>query len=181
MRDALTQAELKSVLAYDPDTGRFTWVSKVNNFEAGSIAGGPNWHGYLRIKICQTSYQSHRLAFLYMTGAFPVDQVDHINGIRDDNRWLNLRQSTPLMNMKNRRLFRNSTSGTPGVYFHRGARKWMAHIGVGRAQVHLGSFSDKSDAVHARHVAEKEYGFHENHGRVSTGRAGILKGESPCK
>ena len=84
----LTAARLRKMLHYDPETGVFTrlWT--------GNVTGCPDAKGYLRIAADGRSYRAHRLAVLYMTGAWPSEQIDHINQVRTDNRWSNLRPAT---------------------------------------------------------------------------------------
>ncbi len=92
MKTEITQAELVENLSYDPDSGVFRRkISNTRAVKAGDIAGSQNGKGYLTMMVCGRVYKAHRLAFLYMTGSFPPEEVDHINGIRDDNRWACLR------------------------------------------------------------------------------------------
>lgn len=174
----LTQAYLKSVLHYDPETGIFTWLPRCrsmfkedrfaaawNGKHANKIIGYDGWQGYLVTRVDGSLYRLHRLAFLYMTGAFPTDQVDHINGVRNDNRWDNLRAATGSENRRNQKLPPNNTSGHVGVHWHKAQGKWHARIMVAKRWLYLGSFSEFSDAVAARKSAALEHGYHPNHGR----------------
>lgn len=92
MKNKLTQKRLKKLLYYNPDTGIFTW--KINSRRSLKDAPAGNLHpsGYIRIGIDSKEYRAHRLAFLYMEGYIPENDVDHINRVRDDNRWKNLRE-----------------------------------------------------------------------------------------
>ena len=162
----VTQERLKEVLSYDPDTGIFTWlVDSRNGCKAGDIAGCTEGHGYIAIGVNRIIYKAHRIAFLYMTGAFPKDHVDHINGIKDDNRWLNLRDVTPADNQKNAKKRIDNTSGVTGVYWDKKRNKLKVQIRAGGEQLHLGSFDDFFEACCIRKSAEVRYGYHENHGR----------------
>jgi hypothetical protein len=88
----LTQEDLKKFLHYDPETGVFTWIAKpAKKIVVGTVAGNPLPNGYLRISLNKKEQYSHRLAWLYSYGHMPPDQIDHINGVRDDNRLTNLR------------------------------------------------------------------------------------------
>lgn len=155
--DELTQERLKEVLHYDPETGVFTRRITTNgNSKANSIAGSRHNKGYRRIMVDGKVYQSHRLAFLYMTGIMP-EFVDHKNGIRDDNRWINLRTASATENMQNRKIHKNNTSGIPGVYWHKRRRMWHAHIKVNKKNLFLGCFSDLSEAANVVNDARERY------------------------
>lgn len=126
----LTQTELSRVLEYDPETGRFTRVFTSGGIPAGSACGTLDKDGYRKIKVRGKLYAAGRLAWLYMTGAWPKQQIDHINRDRSDDRWLNLREATPLQQSGNRRVRSNSKTGVKGVYFRFG--RYYSHIAVGR-------------------------------------------------
>jgi hypothetical protein len=111
----LAQKRLKELLHYDPDTGLFTRVKQVGRFNSGEVVGYSNGRGWLRVKIDGKHYKLHRLAFLYMEGEFPPEEVDHKNRIRDDNRWCNLRHATRGKNNVNRLTKGNSDTGYRGV------------------------------------------------------------------
>ncbi len=91
----LTQKRLKELLHYDPDSGVFTWkVNRGGIAKAEVVAGCIGSHKYILINVDRKRYLAHRLAFLYMENHFPVNQVEHINRIKSDNCWGNLRHST---------------------------------------------------------------------------------------
>lgn len=165
----LTQARLKELLHYDPDTGLFTWLPRGLNFwdahYAGKVAGSRSGRGYVQIRILERMEYAHRLAFLYMVGKYPEFSTDHINGIITDNRWCNLRSVTQSENNKNMRTPKDNTSGVMGVFWGHRLQKWQPAIRVNRKQYHLGCYSDWFDAVCARKSAENRFGFHPNHGR----------------
>jgi hypothetical protein len=156
----ITQSRLKKTLKYNPNTGDFTWLLDVS---FGSVAGGLNGQGYRVIRINNRVYLSHRLVFLYLCGSFPAEQVDHINGVRDDNRRCNLRCVDHKTNGRNQRMKINNTSGFTGV--RRFGNRWRARISAHGKEKHLGAFANKSDAIAARKIAEAKYGYHPNHGR----------------
>jgi hypothetical protein len=165
MEDLLTQQVLKELLDYSPETGQFAWkVKPANWIPIGSPAGSRN-NGYIEIRVRRRLYYAHRLAFLYMTGELPKDSVDHINGKRDDNRWINIRRATHAENMRNAALSKNNKSGVTGVYWDAVKGFWVAKITVNRKDHFLGHFTKVTDAAAARKAAEKQYGFHPNHGR----------------
>ncbi len=164
----LTQEELKRLLHYDPETGLFTWLgNKGSRGKAGATAGHKNkGNGYINMVVNKERYNGHQLAFLYMTGMLAPVHTDHINGIRHDNRWCNLRPVTAFVNHKNRRKHKSNKSGINGVCWLKNMNKWQVQIRYNYKTVHLGLFSCKIDAVAARLRANKDYGFHENHGSV---------------
>ena len=138
------------------------WNSRFSNKEVGCL----NSHGYRKTKFLNKLVSVHRLIWLMEYGEYPNDQLDHINGNRDDNRIENLRISNPLINMQNRKQNENCKSGCSGVYFNKRENKWRAHIKSNKKNIHLGYYIDLNDAVNARKQAEIKYGFHENHGRL---------------
>ena len=93
------------------------------------------------------------------------NQVDHINGIRSDNKWSNLRHATQLENTRNRKKSSRNKSGVTGVIWDKSKEKWQARIGVCGKSITLGRFDDFDSAVISRKLAEVKYGFHKNHGR----------------
>lgn len=160
----LTQARLKEVLRYDIEDGSFRWIKSAGAVKAGNIAGSVTDRGYLSIGVDMRQYRAHRLAWLYMTGSFPVDQTDHINRNRLDNRWVNLREATSAENKRNRALQANNTSGSNGVVWNARNRKWVAQIKLNGEYKWLGSYMTKLAAAYARHQANINYGFELNHG-----------------
>lgn len=150
----LTQARLKELLRYDPDTGIFRWkVRTSNRVKVGDAAGWPN-KGYVLIKVDGEVYMAHRSAWLYQTGQWPAEQTDHRNGIGDDNRWGNLREATCGQNQQNRSKHSNNTSGLIGVYWVKNAQRWRAQICVDGRQRYLGYFHNKESAHEAYLVAK---------------------------
>jgi uncharacterized protein YkuJ len=160
--------EFRSRFAYESSTGVFTRRVACRTAPAGAVVGSVVKDGcgktYLTIWINGKNVKAHRLAWLYMTGEFPAATVDHINGNGTDNRWENLRCVSKGENNKNKRLFRKNKSGVCGVAFHKRDHIWTASIRVKTRLIHLGTFVNKDDAIDARRRAERDYGFHDNHG-----------------
>lgn len=160
----ITQEYLKSILYYNSDTGIFTWRKARQRITIDSIAGNIRKDGYIKIVINRKFYQAHRLAWLYMYGYMPPEQIDHINHIRTDNRICNLRAVSRQENGKNQSKPITNKSGHSGVCWHKKINKWNVQIGINKKQIYLGMFDNINDAIAARKQAEIYYGFHENHG-----------------
>jgi len=157
----IIQEYLKEVLFYDPGTGIFTWRASRKGTGVGDIAGCVGSQGHRQIGIDYRIYLAERLAYLYMIGRLPKKRkvVDHINRVRDDNRWTNLREVSPLINSRNRSMQSNNTSGVTGVSWYKLRKTWVSKIHIEGKRIYLGYFKDKFDAICARHKAEQEYGF----------------------
>ncbi len=165
MRSEINQIYLQSILLYNPETGAFFWRKKRLGILKTRRAGSFYSNGYRRICIDYTVYLEHRLAFLYMTGEFPENHVDHIDGNRANNKWVNLREATPVINGKNQKMAVNNVSGITGVRWKENDLRWVAYIQSNKKQIFLGCFENLFDAACARKSAQLKYQFHENHGR----------------
>ena len=165
----LTQQAIKDVLDYDPATGLFTWKTRVaKRIQIGDKAGSVKRQtGYLVVSILGERHYAHRLAFLYMTGALPHADVDHINGVRCDNRWGNLREVVRSENLRNRKIPSTNKSGVIGVCWSALRKKWVATISICDKNIVVGAFTEFTDAVAARKSAEQQQGYHQNHGRLA--------------
>lgn len=106
---------VRELLSYDPITGSFTWLVKRPHVEIGQIAGHMGIGGYWTLKIDGQIYKAHRIAWLFQTGTWPSSEIDHINGHRADNSWINLRLATHSQNQANGRMYRNNKCGFKGV------------------------------------------------------------------
>jgi len=163
-KQILTQARLKEVLHYNPGTGKFTWILSRGRVSKGHSPSHISSGGYLKVKVDGVLYSQHRLAILYMTGCFPVDEVDHINHIRADNRWSNIRPVTRSENKRNSTIRKDNSSGNVGVLWYPKYKKWSATICSGGRRVFLGYHETIAAAISARNAAEIKYGYHKNHG-----------------
>lgn len=168
---------LRALLAYDPATGAFTWRARPDNLSfttrwAGKAAfTAYNGHGYKTAIIMSRRVMAHRAAFAIYYGRAPQGEIDHINGVRDDNRIENLREVSSALNKRNAAKSRRNTSGVTGVSWKKAYGKWQACFAVQRRQIHLGYFTEKQDAIDALLAARSHYGFHENHGREPNAEA----------
>lgn len=166
LRKDITQQELKEAVTYNKDTGEFTRNKSAGAAKKGSICKSPTAHGYIRICIKGIDYMAHRLAFLYMEGALPDVDVDHINHITSDNRWCNLRLVSKSLNQRNRTLSKNNKSGSNGVYFSNSHNRWVAVAYINNKRKHIGNFKTKEEAIEARNLFNANNEFHINHGDI---------------
>jgi hypothetical protein len=161
----ITAERLRKLLHYDPETGVFTWRMQRGPAAAGAVAGSPHRDGYVCIGIDGRWYLAHRLAWLYMSGEWPENQIDHHDGKRSNNRIANLRPATHAQNQMNSRAY--GQSGRKGVSWNRG--RWQARIRVNRVLIHLGRFDDKEEAAAAYALhARKHFGEFARAGRTET-------------
>lgn len=152
----LTADEARRLFDYEPDTGRLTWrVTLCNRAVAGSVARTKNDSGYFLVRVKGRAYRQHRVAWLIMTGSWPADEIDHVNGDRSDNRWCNLRPATRVQNAQNTARPKNATNDRRGVIWHKRAQKWVAQISVDGVTRYIGSYADQNEASRAYENAAK--------------------------
>lgn len=144
-------AEFHRLFKYDPEAGVITNKTTRGKAKAGDEAGGaPNNEGYKYVYASGKHYSVHRVAWMLSYGYFPEHEVDHINGIRDDNRLCNLREVSHTCNMQNQKLAKNNASGYKGVSWNSAGSKWVVSGSLYGKRIHLGYFIDKDRAVAAR-------------------------------
>lgn len=157
MRNDLSAEVLRSYLDYDKGTGVFTWrVSTRNGYQAGDVAGGTkDARGYRLIGLKGHRYLAHRLAWLHVTGRWPVGQVDHRDTDPSNNRWTNLRDATATVNRQNRRKAqRFNRTGLLGVTWDPVWKKYRSNITVAGRQKFLGRH-ETAEQAHAAYIAAK--------------------------
>lgn len=157
-REHLTAERVRRLLDYDPSTGIFRWLElppATKIVKVGDVAGG-NDNGYVRIRVDGRTHYAHCLAWLWMTGQWPTDQVDHRNTVRSDNRWENLRQASQQLNSQNRRVApKRTSSGFLGVSRrNRKRHPFVARICLDRKLISLGVF-ETAEAAHSAYVEAK--------------------------
>lgn len=189
MHDRKSPALLRQLLRYEPETGRLFWLLRdVSFFPGGSVPAewscrawnaryadqeaftAVNGRGYRHGTIFDRHMRAHQVAWAMMTGHWPLHEIDHENGDKTDNRWVNLRDGSNGENGRNMPMPRRNTSGRIGVYYRKDDEVWFASIAVNGRRKHLGTFNSFSDACAARARAEVAYGYHPNHGRKTLGR-----------
>lgn len=136
----LTAQRLRELLHYDPETGVFTWLVAKGSAAPSGRRAGTIHRGYRRITINGVHHYEHRLAWFYVHGKWPTDQIDHENRVKDTNHISNLRPATHAEQQQNRGIRSNNTSGYPGVSWHSQTGKWVAYINADGKRKHLGMF-----------------------------------------
>ena len=155
----LTQARLRELLDYDPATGVFRWRESRGGVKAGKEAGAATRPDrYRLIMIDYRNYHAGRLAFLWMTGAWPDSCVDHINRNPADNRWCNLRPASVQENNCNSKVQSNNRLGVAGVYYRKNLSNnpYEVRISKDGKYIWIGQFPTLEEAVAARQKAERE-------------------------
>ncbi len=153
----ITIERLREILHYDPEAGTFTWL-KSNSTKGliGKRAGYVDAHqGYRRVNLGGKCYREQRLAWFYMKGEWPIGDVDHIDGNKSDNRWINLRQATRSQNMCNKGVRCDSKSGLKGISSSK--KRWTASIQVNGKLIYLGSCATPEEAHRLYGDAAQKY------------------------
>lgn len=182
----ITPEIVRQLLDYDPNTGHLTWrfrsrdknpetaphiLDMFNTSRAGKLAGSHCTQGYIQLRITYAGkgfvFKGHRVAWAWVHGQWPPDQIDHVNGKRDDNRISNLRNVTMLENNRNKGLHPRNKSGHWGVRWVKGA--WEAKFRTATENHYIGRFPTKEEAARAvRKRASEIGGYTERHGREAS-------------
>ncbi|WP_018900441.1 HNH endonuclease [Rhizobium sp. 2MFCol3.1] len=184
MKDELSFEQISKLIRYDRETGQLTWLERQPAMFKDSRWGREQscaaWNaryankpalttkhsaGYLHGTIDGKQYFAHRVAWLLETGEWPADQIDHENGNRADNRFVNLRDVSTSVNRRNTAQYKRNTSGVTGVCFDKRRGKWMAYISteVGQNKF-IGYFPSIEAATEARLSRNAEFGYSARHG-----------------
>lgn len=186
-RDLPAPGIVRQMLRYEPDTGRLFWLERPEHlfqeapnrslahsaavwnatFASKEAFTAINSEGYRTGALMRIPMRAHRVVWAVVTGTWPSDQIDHINGDRADNRWENLREVSHALNQRNMKISRSNTTGFCGVRLVRSG-KYEVTIGAGGKNRFIGTFESLKEAVAARRGLEQQLGYHPNHGR-STG------------
>ncbi|AUX94248.1 HNH endonuclease [Mixta gaviniae] len=161
----LTHEYLIDNLYYNKETGLFTWVKPRKRITVGSYAGCQNLAGYITICLDKKIYRAHRLAWFFINGSWPDGEIDHINGIKTDNRISNLRQATRSENQRNQNAPKTNTSGIKGVSWDKKHKRWHAQCMVDKKLYNIGRYKDKADAeIAVRLFRTRHHRDFANHG-----------------
>lgn len=148
----LTVERLRQCLSYDAGTGAFARVG------SGDVAGFVcKRSGYVRVKVDGHAYLAHRLAWLYVTGAWPSETIDHINGEKSDNKFANLREATHSQNKANAPIYRKRLKLPKGVFPN--GNRYGSQIRFEKRRIYLGTYRTPEEAhgVYAQ-AAERLFG-----------------------
>lgn len=181
-RKKITPDYLRECLSYSPCDGSLTWLKRPpEHFLYGSKSPEHQaaiWnakysgkaaftslgnHGYHTSTVSGIRLLAHRVSWAIFHGEWPDGEIDHINGIRTDNRMKNLRDISRSENSKNLSV---RSGAARGVYWYQPTSRWSVKIQHEGKMRHVGYFKDRDEAIEARRAAERQYGFHENHGRA---------------
>jgi HNH endonuclease len=152
----LTTDRLKRLLDYSAETGLFVWkLYRGSTIKPGDVAGSDKGNGYVQIRVDGTLCLAHRLAWFYVTGSWPLREIDHINGDRSDNRFANLRDVSTSVNGQNARRARScNSSGLLGVSFDKSKNRFAAQITTDGKHTMIGRYKTAAEA-HAVYIEEK--------------------------
>ena len=169
---------LNERLRYEPETGLLFWKERDlasfatpsagkswNKSNAGVQAGHVKESGYIVIRVGSSVFRAHRIAWMLHYGEPPNGYIDHINGIRSDNRIINLRDVAEGVNQKNAALRKDNKTGRAGVKWSARDKRWYSSLWHQGKQIHLGCFRCVDQAIAARDAAQSNFGFSERHGR----------------
>ena len=172
---------INQLISYNPETGFMSWKERdpksfkryrdfltwTQRFEGKEAFGSKNKNGYRSSPVWGSKkYTGHSVAWAIFYGEWPSDQIDHINGDRSDNRIKNLRSVSNADNTKNRATPKCNTSGAQGVQKRKESGRYRAFINADKKRIWLGTYDTFDEALAVRKSAERDLGYHENHGRV---------------
>lgn len=168
MGQELTQARLKELLDYEPETGVFTWKVARGGRGVGDVAGSTRKDGRTVMCLDTRLYLRHRCAWLYVYGLWPSDSTDHRSGNKVDDRVVNLRPCTHGENSQNLTARKGSKSGLLGVSWDKGKGRWHAQITKQYTRKHLGYFNTPEEAHQAYLTAKAQLHTFQPTPRITT-------------
>lgn len=176
---------IREAVILNAETGKLTWRERpLAHFDSAEthVAWNATWpgtpafasvtsKGYLVGSITVNSkvhqLKGHRVVWALTFGAWPRYWLDHINGVRSDNRIANLREATPAQNVRNCALDHRNTTGCAGVSFNKRRNTYEARLQSNGVRVYLGEYRELEAAVAARRTAERQAGLNGSYGRAA--------------
>ena len=155
---------LEACIKYDPLSGDLTWKTSGRGVKIGKRLGSPDGRGYVQLMFNRKKLMAHRLAWFLHYGKWPKAQIDHINGIRDDNRIENLRDVTQTENMRNAKLYATNKSGVNGIALKKCGR-YQVTLYTDDGVINAYTGFDFFEACCIRKSFEISNNYHVNHGR----------------
>ena len=162
----ITVEELRTLIRYEPETGLFTWLPRTgtrkkvgawNGKNAGQVAGWVTTGGYIVLEFKGLGkFKAHRVAWLFCTGEWPKDEIDHINGKTSDNRIANLREANRSQNQANQKTTK-AVSGIKGVHWDKVNKKWRAEIMINYRHINGGRYATKEEALVRYQELSRQY------------------------
>ena len=189
MNELIAPELLRKLLRYEPETGKLFWLYRSREmfkkeqpfkswntrFCGKEALTSRNANGYMHGHVTSTKVLCHRVIWALVHNAWPNGEIDHINGIRDDNRIANLRVVTVSINQRNAKLKSHNTSGHVGVCRDESRDKWIASICVNGKRKTLGRFDKIEDAIKARKHGQSGLGFTDRHGKIDDMSGGAMQ------
>lgn len=156
LNNTLTQEQLKKALSYNPESGEFIWIINTRNNYIGDKAGHLSKQGYIYIGINGKRYNASRLAWLYIYGKFPNNEIDHVNRDKSDNKITNLRDVKGIENCLNRKSGKTTNTGIPNIN-KRSSGKYRAYLTRYKTVIMNKTFNTIEEAEYALEEAKREY------------------------
>ena len=158
MKPLPTYEQVCAIIEYDPETGLFRWKVHQGGRRKKGWFDGTEEHGYRAISVCGSIQRAHRIAWLLMTKSWPLNEIDHRDCNRANNRWKNLRDVKHLLNSHNQhKASRNSKTRVLGVTIGKSRKSpYIASIRVNGKRLHLGSYGTIESAGDAYLSAKRQ-------------------------
>jgi hypothetical protein len=154
----ITQERVRHLFNYLPDAGQLIRLVRTSNrVHIGDDAGSASHRGYRKVHVDGKRYYEHCVIWLWMTGEWPRDQIDHIDMDASNNRWGNLREASQTENNANTHIHIDNTSGVKGVYFDKERNLWAAQLHIHRKHIFLGRFNSRNAAHEAYKDGARRY------------------------
>ena len=164
INERLKREDVEEYLEYRD--GHLWWIDPTSNkVKKGQRFGCKDSNKYIRGSLKSQKYYEHSLIWFYHYGIWPKDQLDHINGIRDDNRIENLRECNNQQNSKNSAMKSSNTSGSTGVYWSKRDRRWIGEVMIGGNKIYIGRSKNIEEITSKVEKYRLQKGFSKRHGK----------------